>query len=62
MSIAAEDREDARVAELLEDAAEVRDALRAALEWIDALPADLALPAMPGFDRDWVEGVLERTI
>jgi len=26
--------------------------LRRALEWIDALPKDLVLPAMPGFDRD----------
>jgi hypothetical protein len=29
--------------------------LRAALDWIDALPKDLQLPAMPGFDRDAAE-------
>ena len=27
-------------------------ALEAALAWIDAVPPTLALPAMPGFDRD----------
>ena len=31
----------------------------AMLEWIDAMPKDMALPAMPGFDRDWAECVLE---
>lgn len=33
--------------------------LRAALRWIDAVPSEMPLPAMPGFDRDWVEGLLE---
>jgi hypothetical protein len=33
--------------------------LRAALRWIDAVPSHLPLPAMPGFDRDWVESLLE---
>lgn len=33
---------------------ELLEALEAALEWIDAVPADTVLPAMPGFDRDWV--------
>lgn len=35
-------------------------ALQGALEWIDALPADVvaSLPAMPGFDRDYVDGLL----
>lgn len=36
------------------------DALLAALEYIDALPKDLVLPAMPGFDRDWVDNILEQ--
>ena len=39
-----------------------RDALiavaTAALDWIDAVPRDIQLPAMPGFDRDWAEGVI----
>jgi len=35
-----------------------RAALTAALEWIDAVPGETPLPAMPGFDRDEVEGVL----
>lgn len=31
----------------------------AALEYIDALPEDLQLPVMPGFDRDWANDVIE---
>ncbi|MFA6198837.1 MAG: hypothetical protein WC679_00270 [Bacteroidales bacterium] len=36
---------------------ELKSALRAALDYIDALPSDVVatLPVMPGFDRDWVE-------
>lgn len=39
---------------------DLRTALQAALEYIDALPADTvaALPGMPGFDRDWVDELL----
>lgn len=39
---------------------ELRDALRFALAWIDAVPTDVveSLPAMPGFDRDWADGLL----
>lgn len=40
-----------------EGVAELVDALDAALTWIDAVPSETALPAMPGFDRDWVDGV-----
>lgn len=36
------------------------DALRAALDWIDAVPQDTPLPAMPGFDRGAVEDILAR--
>ncbi|GEM_PF-1878155 len=36
----------------------LRDALRWALEWIDAVPVDATLPAMPGFDRDYVNDLL----
>lgn len=39
---------------------ELKDALRATLEWIDAVPSDAVLPSMPGFDRDWVESLIER--
>lgn len=38
--------------------AELRDALIAALEWIDAVPSDTELPAMPGFDRDYVDSLI----
>lgn len=34
-------------------------ALKAALEWIDAVPSDTPLPAMPGFDRDDVNALLQ---
>ncbi|HAT1642364.1 TPA: hypothetical protein I8Y18_003526 [Raoultella ornithinolytica] len=33
-------------------------ALIAALEWIDAVPSDTVLPAMPGFDRDEVNELI----
>jgi len=33
-------------------------ALQDALEWIDAVPADVVLPAMPGFDRDYVDALV----
>ncbi|HAV1601558.1 TPA: hypothetical protein JG832_002448 [Enterobacter hormaechei subsp. xiangfangensis] len=36
----------------------LRAALMAALEWIDAVPSDLPLPTMPGFDRDEVNDLL----
>jgi hypothetical protein len=38
-----------------------REALQAALAWIDAVPPETQLPAMPGFDRDWANGVLEQS-
>ncbi|MFK4131940.1 hypothetical protein ACI2KR_06550 [Pseudomonas luteola] len=34
-------------------------ALRKALDWIDGVPQDLALPTMPGFDRDWLESMMD---
>jgi len=37
----------------------LREALRWALEWIDAVPPDTTLPAMPGFDRDYVNDLLD---
>lgn len=40
---------------------ELQTALGAALEFIDAIPPDVALPAMPGFDRDWAESLLKTT-
>lgn len=41
--------------------AELRKALAQALEWIDAVPRDTPLPAMPGFDRDYVDELLDRS-
>lgn len=32
---------------------------RAMRDWIDAVPATAELPAMPGFDRDWADQVIE---
>ena len=42
------------------EAKELREALAMALEWIDAVPQETVLPAMPGFDRDWANGVLAK--
>lgn len=39
---------------------EIAACLRMALDWIDAVPSDLQLPAMPGFDRDYVDSVIAR--
>ncbi len=38
--------------------AKLREALRMALDWIDAVPKETILPTMPGFDRDEVEALL----
>ena len=47
-----------------ERAAELQSALGAALEWIDAIPAELAdkLSTMPGFDRDWADSLLHKNL
>lgn len=37
----------------------VAEALEAALRWIDAVPSDTVLPAMPGFDRDLADNALQ---
>lgn len=37
---------------------ELLAALSDALEWIDAVPSDMPLPAMPGFDRDAVNELI----
>ncbi len=42
--------------------AELRDALASAFEWIDAVPAALPLPPMPGFDREWAESLLTHVV
>lgn len=41
-------------------AKQLREALEMALEWIDAVPSDVvaSLSAMPGFDRDYVDGLI----
>ena len=33
-------------------------ALKTALAWIDSVPSAMALPAMPGFDRDVVDRLM----
>lgn len=32
---------------------------RAMRNWIDAVPKDTVLPAMPGFDRDWADNIID---
>lgn len=41
------------------DKKELIDQITEGLMWIDAIPADQQFPAMPGFDRDWVEGLVD---
>ena len=44
---------------LVELLSETREVANAALEYIDAIPGDVQFTeAMPGFDRDWANGVL----
>lgn len=38
---------------------DLRKVAKAMREWIDAVPNDIILPAMPGFDRDWADGVID---
>lgn len=42
----------------MESKAELLFALKAALEWIDAVPSNTPLPTMPGFDRDHVDELI----
>lgn len=37
----------------------LRECLRMTMAWIDAVPRDTELPAMPGFDRDYVVSVMK---
>ena len=51
----------ANLAEKLErERDELREVAAALREWIDAIPKETALPAMPGVDRDWVDSVIGR--
>jgi hypothetical protein len=52
-------RAEVAAAQATEREAKLAQALRWALEWIDAVPDDVTLPGMPGFDRDYVNGLLE---
>lgn len=36
-----------------------KQALVHTLAWIDKVPSDTSLPAMPGFDRDWIDSLIE---
>ena len=43
---------------LIASAPELLQIAQFALAYIDAIPKDLDLPAMPGFDRDWADSVI----
>ena len=45
-----------------EEIRRLREALIAALEWIDAVPSETVLPTMPGFDRDRVDQLLTASL
>ena len=42
---------------LLQQALDIAKAYR---EWVDAVPKDIVLPAMPGHDRDWSDKVIDK--
>lgn len=37
---------------------EILEVAKSLLNWIDSVPSDVPLPAMPGVDRDWVDAVI----
>jgi len=37
---------------------EILEVAKSLLNWIDSVPSDVPLPAMPGVDRDWVDSVI----
>lgn len=43
---------------MLDRESRLEGALKLTLAWIDAVPKDTILPAMPGFDRDYVDYLL----
>lgn len=49
--------------EVLEHIEQLRESLSWSLEYIDAIPSDVAdnFPTMPGFDREYVDGLLKKT-
>jgi hypothetical protein len=42
------------------DKLDLLNALKVALDWIDAVPSETVLPAMPGFDRDDVGALIAK--
>ncbi|MGQ6015120.1 hypothetical protein ACUNG1_14080 [Serratia sp. IR-2025] len=49
-------------ARLISAAPELLEALQTAMDWIDAVPQDVQLPTMPGFNRDWVDGIIAKAL
>lgn len=54
------DADDVSPVDLLGVIFDLKNVARSALDWIDSVPQDTKLPTMPGFDRDWAEGVLSK--
>lgn len=47
--------------ELAAQVEQLHECATVAIRWIDAVPEDMQLPAMPGFDRDWFDATLSET-
>lgn len=48
-----------KIKSLQNEVKDLREVAKAMREWIDAVPKDTPLPAMPGFDREWADGVID---
>lgn len=42
-------------------APELLELVKAAFQWIDAVPKNTPLPSMPGLDRDWANSIIAKS-
>lgn len=51
---------EAKLSQILSQRDELLEVVKAMRQWIDAVPSNTPLPAMPGFDRDWADSVIDQ--